>query len=170
MRSFDPSINPSLADARFCPRCGQPAEITYPRSLACPHCGYTLYFNPKPVAGAIPVDEADRVILLRRGFDPGKGRWTFPGGFVDVGESVQEAACRETAEELGIAVELGRLVGVYSRAEDRVALIVYLARALGEPHTTPEAIEVRSFAQAEIPWDDLAFWSTSQALRDAFER
>ena len=165
---MDASINPALAEARFCPRCGQPAEITFPRSLACPHCGYAVYFNPKPVAGAIPVDDADRVILLRRGFDPGRSRWTFPGGFVDLGESVEDAAHRETVEELGIAIELGRLVGVYSRAEDRVVLIVYLARALGQPQTTREASEVRSFAQAEIPWDELAFWSTEQALRDAF--
>lgn len=71
---MDASINPSLADARFCPRCGEPAEITFPRSLVCPQCGYALYFNPKPVAGAIPVDDANRVILLRRGFDPGQGR------------------------------------------------------------------------------------------------
>jgi len=133
------------------------AEITFPRSLACPHCGYAAYFNPKPVADAIPVDDADRVILLRRGFDPGRSRWTFPGGFVDLGESVEDAAHRETDEELGIAIELGRLVGVYSRAEDRVVLIVYLARALGQPQTTREASEVRSFAQAEIPWDELAF-------------
>ncbi len=165
---MEASINPALAEARFCPRCGEPAEITFPRSMACLHCGYALYFNPKPVAGAIPVDEEDRVILLRRGFDPGQGRWTFPGGFVDLGESVQDAAHRETDEELGISIDLGRLVGVYSRAEDRVVLIVFLARALGRPHTTPEATEVRSFAQAEIPWDELAFWSTTQALRDAF--
>ena len=126
-----------------------------------------MYFNPKLVAGAIPVDDAGRVILLRRGFNPGHGLWTFPGGFVDLGESVQDAASRETDEELGIAIELGRLVGVYSRAEEQVVLIVYLARALGRPQTTPEAIEVRSFAEAEIPWDELAFWSTRQALRDA---
>jgi ADP-ribose pyrophosphatase YjhB (NUDIX family) len=165
---MDRSLNPALAEARFCPRCAQPAEITFPRSLACPHCGYSAYFNPKPVAGAIPVDDQDHVILLRRGFDPGQGRWTFPGGFVDLGESVQDAARRETDEELGITIELGRLVGVYSRAVDRVVLIVYLARALGRPQTTPEAIEVRSFAQTELPWDELAFWSTEQALRDAF--
>jgi ADP-ribose pyrophosphatase YjhB (NUDIX family) len=105
---------------------------------------------------------------LRRGFDPAQGRWTFPGGFVDLGESVEDAAHRETDEELGIAIELGQLVGVYSRAHDRVVLIVFLARALGPPRTTPEALEVRTFAQAEIPWGDLAFWSTEQALRDAF--
>ena len=102
-----------------------------------------------------------------RGFDPAQGRWTFPGGFVDLGESVEDAAHRETNEELRILIELGPLVGVYSRAEDRVVLIVFLARALGRPQTTPEATEVRSFAAAEIPWDELAFWSTHQALRDA---
>jgi ADP-ribose pyrophosphatase YjhB (NUDIX family) len=166
----DASINPALAEARFCPRCGQLADITFPRSIVCPHCGYAAYFNPKPVAGAIPVDDEDHVILLRRGFEPGRGRWTFPGGFVDLGESVVDAAHRETDEELGIAIELGSLVGVYSRADDRVVLIVFLARALGRPRTTPEAIEVRSFAQAELPWDELAFWSTEQALRDAFGR
>ena len=167
---MDASINPALAEARFCPRCGQPADVSFPHSLACPHCGYTAYFNPKPVAGAIPVDDADRVILLRRGFEPGQGRWTFPGGFVDLGESVEEAACRETNEELGIAIELGQLVGVYSRSDDRVVLIVFMARALGQPQTTPEAPEVHAFAPSQIPWDELAFWSTERALRDAFGR
>ena len=165
---MDASINPALDEARFCPRCGQPANVSFPRSIACPHCGYTAYFNPKPVAGAIPVDDADRVILLRRGFEPGQGRWTFPGGFVDLGESVEEAACRETNEELGIAIELGRLVGVYSRSDDRVVLIVFMARALGQPQMTPEAPEVHAFAPSQIPWDELAFWSTERALRDAF--
>jgi ADP-ribose pyrophosphatase YjhB (NUDIX family) len=165
---MDSSLNPALAEARFCPRCGQSADITYPRSIACQHCGYMAYYNPKPVAAVIPVDSEDRVILLRRGFDPGRGRWTFPGGFVELGESVPEAAHREIHEELGIAIELGRLVGVYSRAHDRVVLIVFLARALAEPQTTPEAIEVRSFAESDLPWDELAFWSTEQALHDAF--
>jgi ADP-ribose pyrophosphatase YjhB (NUDIX family) len=81
---------------------------------------------------------------------------------------VEDAAHRETSEELGITIELGPLVGVCSRAEDRVVLIVFRARALGRPRTTPEATEVRSFAEAEVPWDELAFWSTNQALRDAF--
>jgi 8-oxo-dGTP diphosphatase len=71
-------------------------------------------------------------------------------------------------EELGIPIELGPLVGVYSRAEDRVVLIVFRARALGRPQTTPEATEVRSFTEAEVLWDELAFWSTNQALQDAF--
>jgi ADP-ribose pyrophosphatase YjhB (NUDIX family) len=163
---MDPSLNPALAEARFCPRCGRSADVDFPRRIVCPHCGYAAYYNPKPVAAAIPIDERGRVILLRRGFDPGRGRWTFPGGFVDLGESVPDAARRETDEELGMAVELETLVGVYSRPEDRVVLIVYRARAIGPPHTSPEAVEVGAFAPAEIPWDGLAFWSTEQALRD----
>lgn len=165
---MDASLNPALAEARFCPRCGQPADVEFPRRIACSHCGYSAYFNPKPVAGAIPVDDQGRVILLRRGFDPGRGLWTFPGGFVDLGESVEEAAHRESYEELGISIELGPLVGVYSRADDRVVLIVYRAVAVGRPRTTSEAVEVRSFAPGEIPWTELAFWSTGLALRDLF--
>ena len=81
------------------------------------------------------------VAFLRRGFDPGAGRRTFPGGFVD----------------------LGALVGVYSRREDRVVLIVYRGRALGEARTTKEAVEVRAFARDALPWDELAFWLTQAA-------
>jgi 8-oxo-dGTP diphosphatase len=164
---MDASLNPALAEAGFCPRCGQPAEVDFPRRIACPHCGYEAYYNPKPVASVIPRDGDGRTILLRRGFDPGAGLWTFPGGFVELGESVPGAARREVREELGIDVELGALVGVYSRPRDRVVLIVYLARTLGVPHTTPEAVEVRAFEPGALPWDELAFWSTELALRDA---
>ena len=165
---MEASLNPALAEARFCPRCGEPAEIDFPQRIVCPHCGYAAYYNPKPVAGAIPIDDHGRVILLRRGFEPGRGLWTFPGGFVDLGESVEDAARREAAEELGITIEVQDLVGVYSRAEDRVVLIVYRARANGTPQTTPEAPEGRAFGVDELPWDELAFWSTERALRDAF--
>jgi 8-oxo-dGTP diphosphatase len=160
------TLNPALREARFCPRCAQPATVTYPRSITCPHCGYGAYYNPKPVAAAIPVTQADEIILLRRAFDPGKGLWTFPGGFVDLGETVEDAAHRETQEELGIAIELQALVGVYSRAEERTVLIVYSARTEEQPRRTEEASEVEVFDRAGLPWDELAFWSTRDALRD----
>lgn len=164
---MDVSLNPALAQARFCPRCGRSAEIDFPRRITCPHCGYAAYCNPSPVAAAIPIDPRGRIILLRRGFDPGRGLWTFPGGFVDLGESVEDAARREAEEELGLAIELGPVVGVYSHAQDRVVLVVYRATAGGEPQTSPEAVEVQAFDRADIPWDELAFWSTQRALRDA---
>jgi len=165
------SLNPALEGVRFCPRCGAAAEVAFPRSLRCPACGYGAYFNPKPVACAIPRDHEGRVWLLRRAMGPpGGGLWTFPGGFVDLGESVEDAAHRETMEEMGIEIELGALVGVYSREDDRVVLVAFEATALGRPSTSPEATEVRAFSPDELPWDELAFWSTEQALRDALAR
>jgi len=159
-------LNPALQHARFCPRCGNAATVDYPRSISCPSCGYGAYYNPKPVAAAIPTDDDGNLVLLKRAFEPGANLWTFPGGFVDLGESVEDAAHREVHEELTIAVELQGLVGVYSRPEDRVVLIVYAARALGPPQTTDEALEVRAFPPEEIPWEQLAFWSTKLALSD----
>lgn len=164
------SLNPAREDVRFCPRCAAEATVAFPRSLTCSSCGYGAYHNPKPVACTIPVDDAGGLWLLRRAFDPGAGRWTFPGGFADLGESVEDAARRETREELEIEVEIGALLGVYSRREDRVVLIVYRARALGEARTTPEATEVRAFAPDALPWGELAFWSTEAALREATGR
>ena len=159
-------LNPALAEARFCPRCAQPATIAYPRSITCEHCGYGAYYNPKPVAAAIPQTPDNDIVLLKRAFDPGKDLWTFPGGFVDLGESVEDAARRDAKEEIRADIELTRLVGVYSRAQDRVVLIVYAATITQTPQTTDEALEVRAFPPDEIPWPQLAFWSTTNALRD----
>jgi ADP-ribose pyrophosphatase YjhB (NUDIX family) len=164
----DPALNPALAAARFCPHCGAPEPLVdYPRSLHCAVCGHRAFYNPKPVASTILRDpDTGAVWLLRRGFDPGAGLWTFPGGFVDLGESVEEAAVREAREEVGIDVRIDGLHGVYSRPADRVVLIVFTATPLGTPRTSPEATEVRRFAHHAIPWDELAFWSTEQALRE----
>jgi ADP-ribose pyrophosphatase YjhB (NUDIX family) len=78
---------------------------------------------------------------------------------------VEEAARREAMEELQVTIELGALVGVYSRADDRIVLIVYAATTDQPPCTTEEASEVRAFAPHDLPWDELAFPSTEQALR-----
>jgi ADP-ribose pyrophosphatase YjhB (NUDIX family) len=163
-------LNPALEEARFCPRCGNAAEVDYPRSISCPHCGYGAYYNPKPVAAAIPVTAAGEIVLLRRGFDPGRDLWTFPGGFVDLGETVEEAARREAQEEIQADIQLTGLVGVYSKPDDRVVLIVFAAKIQDEPQTTPEALQVEAFAPDEIPWQELAFWSTTNALRDFLAR
>lgn len=164
------SLNPALEDVRHCPRCAAPAEVRFPRSLHCGACGYAAFYNPKPVACVVARDGAGRVLLHRRAFDPGAGRWSMPGGFVDLGESVQDAARREVREELEAGVELGPLVGVYSSAADRTVVIVFAARLLGEPRVTAEATEVAWFAPDDLPWDELAFWSDERALRDALGR
>ena len=165
------SLNPALEDVRFCPRCAAEATVAFPRSLTCEACGYQALWSPEPVAAAIPRDDDGRIWLLRRPpTTAGAGRWSFPGGFVELGESVEDAARRETREEMEIDIELGALIGVYSRPADRVVLVVYGARALGIARETGEATEVRAFAEADLPWDELAFWSTTRALRDALAR
>ena len=74
-------------------------------------------------------------VLIRRGSDPFEGKWALPGGFVEVGETVETAALRETAEETGLAVELSRLIGVYSDPErdprGHNVSIAFLARVVG---------------------------------------
>lgn len=161
------SLNPALDDARFCPRCAAEATVAFPRSLTCASCGYGVIWSPELVAATIPRDAEGNIWLLRRAHHEGAGRWTFPGGYVELGETVEDAARRETREEMQIEVRLGALVGLYSRADERVALAVFDARALGIPRETDEAAQVRAFAPAELPWDELAFWSTTRALRDA---
>jgi 8-oxo-dGTP diphosphatase len=160
------SLNPALEDVRFCPRCGAEATIAYPRSITCASCGYGAFYNPKPVACAIATNPQDHIILLKRGFQPNRGRWSMPGGFVDLGESVEDAAIRETKEEIGVDIEIVDLVGVYSRSTDRIVVVVYAARTEGTPTRTEEALEVEAFRPTTIPWDQLAFWSDGRALRD----
>ena len=164
------SLNPALEDIHHCPRCGKTPNISFPRSIACPHCGYAAFYNPKPVACALPQTPSGEIWLLRRGFEPNVGKWSMPGGFVDLGESVEDAAKREIREEMAIEIAITGLVGVYSRAEDRTVVVVYSASALGTPSRTEEALEVRAFAPTDIPWQTLAFWSDERALRDHLSR
>jgi 8-oxo-dGTP diphosphatase len=93
-----------------------------------------------------------------------------PGGFVDLGESVEDAARRECMEEIGIEVEIGALVGVYSAPGDRIVVVAYEGRASEAPQTTDEALEVRAFAPEDLPWRQLAFRSDELALRDLLAR
>jgi ADP-ribose pyrophosphatase YjhB (NUDIX family) len=148
-------------------RIGQPPTDDRPR-LVCPACGYIQYVNPKVVGGTLPVED-NRVWLLRRGIEPRLGYWTYPAGYQEADESTEQAAIRETREEIGCAVEIDGLLGVYSRPRAQVVVIVYLAHFAADgsvPCLTTEALEVRSFGRNEIPWDELAFPSTEQALRD----
>ena len=104
---------------------------------------------------------------MRRNINPSKGKWTFPGGFVDWGETVTGAALRETQEETGFRVDLDGLVGVYSYPGAPVVIVVYRARVVGGAlQLSDEIQELAWLVPDEIPWDELAFPSTREALRD----
>lgn len=161
--------------SRYCMHCGQRLTTAVPegdtrRRMVCLDCGFIHYVNPRPVAGTLPVREDGHILLLRRAIEPRRGAWVFPGGFMDVGESAEEAAARETREEVNIAVADLQLLGVYTRVEPGVVVIVYEARAIGEPSAGEEADEVRWFHPNDIPWDDLAFDTTHAALGDWVKR
>ena len=157
-------------EPRFCPACGRPVE---PRTLEPDHrprlvCadGHVTWRNPRIVVGTLPVREGS-VILARRAIEPALGLWGNPSGFLELGESTQEGARRETEEETQLLVEIGRLIGVYSRPHAGVITIVYEASVVGgAPEPAAETSEVRDFGPDEIPWDELAFTTVESALRD----
>jgi ADP-ribose pyrophosphatase YjhB (NUDIX family) len=157
---------------RFCPTCAGPLESRRlkagdPERLVCSRCGQVLYLDPKVAVGTIIRTDDERLVLVRRAIEPGYGLWVFPGGYVDRGEAVTAAAVREAREESGLDVALEGLVNIYSYARRSLIVIVYAARALGgELCTDEECLEARLFTPAELPWDLLAFHSTTEALRD----
>ena len=132
----------------------------------CPACGFVLYEDPKLAAGVVLECEG-QVLLLERATNPGRGRLTFPGGYVDRGERVEDAAVRETAEEVGVTATIDSLLGVYSAEGNPVVLVVYRAIIVaGKPHETAEASAVGWYPGDALPWAQLAFPSTTDALRD----
>ncbi len=134
--------------------------------LVCRECGFVHYLNPRPVAGTIPERDDGRLLLVRRSIEPRAGTWVFPGGYMDVDETAEEAAIRETLEEACLAVADLSLLGVYTRPGPGVVVVVFEARAVGEAQAGDETSEVGWFRPEEVPWPELAFDTTMWALRD----
>jgi ADP-ribose pyrophosphatase YjhB (NUDIX family) len=164
------------ASLKFCSNCGSALVFGSVAGedrdrLACPTCGHIAYVNPRLVVTTFPITEAGEIVLIRRGIEPGMGLWAQPGGFLEVDETVNQGAIRETWEETGLLVEPGEIVGLYTRLEASVVTIVYEARIVGgSAAPTPEATEIVAYAPDAIPWKDLAFRTTAIALRDWIER
>jgi len=156
--------------ARFCPLCAaalvrQAVPPDQREQPVCPQCRFVFYLNPKVVAGTIP-EQDGHILLTRRAINPGRGLWTFPGGFVDFGETVTDAALRETYEETGLTVALTGLLNVYSYPGAPV-IVVYRARVTGGTITACHENDALEWMKpADIPWEALAFPSTREALRD----
>lgn len=167
-----PSLPWPPPPALHCLRCGasgvrdiaRPGEER-PRPT-CPRCGAVFYYNVKTVVGTLPVIDG-RVLLIRRGIPPRYGTWSYPGGYLELGETVEEGARRETREETGLDVVLERCLGVYSRSEAGVVVILYVAHVVGGvPNPCAEVLELGYFAPSEIPWPELSFQTTAWGLRD----
>lgn len=158
---------------KFCSECAYPVVLQIPEGdnrprYVCAQCATIHYHNPKLVVGSIPVWDADgevRVLLCKRAIEPRHGYWTLPAGFMENNETTSEAAVRETEEEAGANVEIGDLFSMLNVAQVHQVHLFYLAR-LRDLDFAPgiESLDVKLFAEHEIPWDDLAFPTIRKTL------
>jgi len=146
----------------YCSNCGAKLTRKVPEGddrarYVCDSCAIVHYTNPKIVAGCIPVWR-NRLLLCRRAIEPRHGLWTLPAGFMEDGESTEQAAARETWEEARARVEDLALYGVFSIPHINQVYMMFRARlSTADFAPGPESLDVRLFEEHEIPWDDLAF-------------
>ncbi|MBI2952706.1 MAG: NUDIX domain-containing protein [Chloroflexi bacterium] len=130
----------------------------------CSRCGFIFYQGPKLAVATVVVEDG-KLLLNKRDVEPQKGLWSFPSGYVDLGEAVEDAAIRETREETGLEIHLNGLVGVYSRPERSIVLVVFAGTASGgEIVVGNETQDVRMFDLDDLP--KLAFEHDQDIIRD----
>lgn len=149
----------------YCPHCGGAVEERHAGGRLRPHCAacrVTFYADPK-LAVAVLIQDQGKLVLQRRTIDPGLGRWSFPSGYVERGEPVEQAAVREVFEETGLQVRLSGLVGLYSRQDHPVVLAVYAGEIVGGVlQAGDETDAVATFDPDDLP--TLAFEHDTQII------
>jgi len=159
---------------KHCKACGSPVQYRVPADdnrerAICGACGTVHYENPLNVVGTLPVWH-DQVLLCRRNIEPRYGLWTLPAGFMELGETAEQGALRETDEEAGARVELQGLYALLNVVRVGQLHLFYRARLLDTDLAPgPESIEARLFSEAEIPWDELAFKTVRETLKHYFD-
>ena len=164
---MDPAIN-------YCPTCGAtvsfrvPAGDSLPRHV-CDTCGAIHYQNPRLVVGTLPIWE-NRVLLCRRAIEPRLGMWTLPAGFMENGETVAQAALRETREEANAHIDLGDMFTLISVPHISQVHVIYGATLTDLNFSAgEETLDVRLFSEYEVPWDEIAFRTIAMTLRHYFD-
>ena len=162
--------NDTGLDFKFCPKCAGQLEdrvIEHITRQVCTACDFVFYRDPKPVAGVL-AQRAGKILLIQRGNEPKHGFWSFPTGFIDIGDTPAETAIREAREEANVEVQLNRLLGVYSNERRTVVLIIYVGRIVsGAPMGSAEALDARLFDPLSLP--ELAFDHDYRILADLFD-
>ena len=159
---------------KFCSECAHPVALMIPEGdnrprYVCIQCESIHYQNPKLVVGSIPVwqpeGEPVKILLCKRAIEPRLGFWTLPAGFMENNETTAEAAIRETEEEAGADIAIGKLFSMLNVAQVHQVHLFYLAR-LQNLDFAPgvESLDVQLFSENEIPWDTLAFPTIHKTL------
>ncbi len=158
---------------KFCCHCGQAVIERIPQGdnrprYVCDHCEVIHYQNQRIVAGCLVTQER-HVLLCRRAIEPRRGFWTLPAGFMENGETTEQAALRETWEEARARVAAQQLYMLFNLPHINQVYMFFRGQ-LAEPHFAAgdESLEVRLFSEAEIPWDQLAFPTIGKTLRQYF--
>ncbi len=154
---------------KFCSQCGQPVRWQTPVGdhrprFVCPACHFVHYQNPRIVAGCLALRD-EQILLCRRAIEPRRGLWTLPGGFMENGETMKQAAARETLEEAGAKVEELELYTLFDLPHIHQVHVFFRARMIDESIAVgEESLEVRLFHESEIPWARLAFPTVGHTL------
>jgi len=160
---------------RYCPYCGGKLIrklIEGRKRLFCSQCEKVYYENPTPVVAVVARDENNKVLLIKRKLEPGKGEWALPSGFMELEESPEQAALRELKEETGIIGKYKRLIGVYANKSEihgYLVNIIYEVEIIGgNICASDDATEAKFFALNQLPF--LVFRSHREALKELFKK
>jgi ADP-ribose pyrophosphatase YjhB (NUDIX family) len=159
---------------KHCKNCGTAVVYRLPddgdtkNRAVCPACNTVHYENPLNVVGTVP-HFGNKVLLCKRNIEPRKGKWTLPAGFMELDETTSEGAARETVEEAGAQFEMQELFSVLSVPKVGQVHLFYRAR-LSSDQFAPgfETMEAKLFAEADIPWDEIAFRTVKVTLEKYF--
>lgn len=156
---------------KYCPGCGgrlQASLLDGHLRLNCPACGFIYYRNPAPAAGCIIMLDG-KLLLVKRRYQPYRGDWCLPAGFMEYGESPKSCAQREILEETGLKIKVGALIGVYNGNDDprtHAVLIVFLGIPSGDGYRAgDDASAIKLFHLDKLP-KNMAFKAHSQAIKD----
>ena len=165
-----PPFNIHRPPLKHCSNCGTLMDKLVPpgdgrERMVCPACGAIHYENPKVVVGCLPVWE-DKLLLCKRAIEPRYGYWTLPAGFMENGETTAEGAQRETLEEAGALVGNLKPFALLDVPYVHQVHMFYLAEMSSPEFSSgEESLDVRLYAEHEIPWDDLAFYTVIETLK-----
>ena len=162
-----------ISEVRFCNACGHAVEQHVPEGdhrtrHVCPSCQHIQYFNPRVITGVI-AHWQDRILMCKRAIAPRLGHWTFPAGFLELGETSAIGAAREAVEEAAVDVEIEDLLAVICVPHVSQVYMIHRGQLRAPQHaSTPESSETRLMREDEIPWSDIAFPTIWHSLKFYF--